>query len=121
MAQEAYDTHPAIREAGDRHISAHAAAVAQDIRDAKRQYVPEAPWSAESLALFTQAVIQGAFILAKAKHGPGVAAVCLSHLRHDGDTGTNGDVFREAFANIMGRNMFGGGSGDWGTDPWQGC
>lgn len=43
---------------------------------------------------------------------------------HDGDTGTNDDIFREAFANvganIMGRNMFGGGSGDWGTDPWQG-
>jgi TetR/AcrR family transcriptional repressor of nem operon len=28
-----------------------------------------------------QAVIQGAFVLAKAKHGPQVAAECLSHLR----------------------------------------
>jgi TetR/AcrR family transcriptional repressor of nem operon len=28
-----------------------------------------------------QAVIQGAFILAKAKNGPAVAADCLDHLR----------------------------------------
>jgi TetR/AcrR family transcriptional repressor of nem operon len=26
-------------------------------------------------------VLQGAFILAKAKHGPGVAADCIVHLR----------------------------------------
>lgn len=37
--------------------------------------------AAESLALFMQAVIQGAFVLAKAKHGPEVAAVSLRHLR----------------------------------------
>lgn len=38
-----------------------------------------APW--ESLALFTQAVIQGAFVLAKAKQSPEVAAESLQHLR----------------------------------------
>ena len=81
MVQETYETHPAIREACDRYISAHAAKVAKDIAEAKRLYAPNAPWSAESLALFTQAVIQGAFILAKAKHGPKTAAACLGHLR----------------------------------------
>ena len=35
----------------------------------------------ESAALYSQAVLQGAFILAKAKHGPKVAADCLDHLR----------------------------------------
>jgi TetR/AcrR family transcriptional repressor of nem operon len=81
MVQEVYDTHPAIRAACERHISAHAAAVARDIAEAKRSYAPNAPWTPQSLGLFTQGVIQGAFVLAKAKHGARIAAECLSHLR----------------------------------------
>jgi TetR/AcrR family transcriptional repressor of nem operon len=81
MVQETYETHPAIREACERHISNHAAEVAKDIAEAKALYAPDAPWSAESLGLYTQATIQGAFILAKAKHGPDVAVECLGHLR----------------------------------------
>jgi TetR/AcrR family transcriptional repressor of nem operon len=81
MVQEVYDTHPAIRAACERHISAHAAAVANDIAEAKKRYAPNAPWTPENLGLFTQAVIQGAFVLAKAKHGAEVAAECLGHLR----------------------------------------
>jgi TetR/AcrR family transcriptional repressor of nem operon len=81
MVQETYDTHPDIRAACDTHISAHAAQVAKVIAQAKRRYAPDAPWSAESLALHIQAVIQGAFILAKARQGPRVAADCLQHLR----------------------------------------
>jgi TetR/AcrR family transcriptional repressor of nem operon len=81
MVQETYETHPAIRAACDRHISDHAAEVAKDIVEAKRRYAPDATWSAESLGLYTQAVVQGALILAKAKHGPEVAVECLRHLR----------------------------------------
>jgi len=81
MVQETYETHPLIRKACDEYISAHAAEVARDIEAAKRLYAPNAPWSAESLGLFTQAVTQGAFILAKARHGPAVAVECLAHLR----------------------------------------
>ena len=81
MVQETYETHPAIRVACDRYISAHAADVATDIAEAKRVHAPNAPWSAESLGLFTQSVIQGAFILAKAKYGPEIATECLGHLR----------------------------------------
>jgi TetR/AcrR family transcriptional regulator, transcriptional repressor for nem operon len=81
MVQEAYESNPAIRQACDKHISEHASDVARDIAQAKQRYAPDAPWTAESLGLFTQAVIQGAFILAKAKHGPQVAADCLQHLR----------------------------------------
>jgi TetR/AcrR family transcriptional repressor of nem operon len=81
MVQEAYETHPAIRAACDGHISAHAAAVTKDILEAKRRYAPKASWSTESLGLHTQAVLQGAFILAKAKNGPEVAVDSLHHLR----------------------------------------
>jgi TetR/AcrR family transcriptional regulator, transcriptional repressor for nem operon len=81
MVQEAYDTHPAIRQVCERYIDAHAAEVAKDIAAAKLFYAPEAEWSAESLALYTQAVLQGAFVLAKSKGGPEVARECLAHLR----------------------------------------
>ena len=64
MTQEVYDTHPAIREACERAISGHAATLIPDIQAAIEERGIEAEWTAESLALFTQAAIQGAFILA---------------------------------------------------------
>jgi TetR/AcrR family transcriptional regulator, transcriptional repressor for nem operon len=81
MVQEAYDTHPAIRRACDTHIGVNIADVAKDVEAAKALYAPEAEWSAESLAAYTQAVLQGAFILAKAKGGPEIARECVAHLR----------------------------------------
>ena len=81
MVQETYDTHPAIRDACNKSISDHAAMVEADIAQAMKARGIKAEWSAESLALYTQAVIQGAFILAKAKGGPQVAAECIDHLR----------------------------------------
>ena len=81
MVQEAYDTHPAIREACDRYISEHAGRLEADLKQAKALYAPAADWSAESAALFSQAVLQGSFVLAKAKSGPKVAADCLDHLK----------------------------------------
>ncbi len=81
MVQEAYDTHPAIREACDRYISEHAGRLEADIAEAKAFYSPAADWNPASAALFSQAVLQGAFVLAKAKSGPKVAADCLDHLK----------------------------------------
>jgi TetR/AcrR family transcriptional repressor of nem operon len=81
MVQEAYDTHPSIRAACEMHITGHAAWVARDIEAARALYVPDAPWTAQSLALHTQAVLQGALILAKATGGPAVAVDSLGHLR----------------------------------------
>ncbi len=81
MTQEAYDTHPAVRIACDRCISDHAAKIEADIAEAMRLYQLDADWTAASLALHTQAVLQGAFILAKAKGGPEVAAQSVDHLR----------------------------------------
>lgn len=81
MVQEAYETHPAIRQACNAFIGAHAAELAKDIAAAKAHHAPEADWSAESLALYMQAVLQGAFVLAKAQNGHEVARDCLTHLR----------------------------------------
>lgn len=81
MVQEAYDSHPAIRQACETHIVRHAARLGEDIAAAKALYAPDAPWSAESLGLYIQAVLQGSFILAKAKGGPEVARDCVAHLR----------------------------------------
>jgi TetR/AcrR family transcriptional repressor of nem operon len=55
--------------------------IAKDVAAAKRRYAPRARWSAESVALHAQAVVQGAFVLAKARQGPEVAVACLQHLR----------------------------------------
>jgi TetR/AcrR family transcriptional regulator, transcriptional repressor for nem operon len=81
MVQEAYGTHPDIRHACDASIGGHAAKVESDIADAMRRYRISAPWTAESLALHTQAVLQGAFILAKAKGNARVAEASIDHLR----------------------------------------
>ncbi|MBL8759918.1 MAG: TetR/AcrR family transcriptional regulator [Phycisphaerae bacterium] len=80
LVQEAFETHPAIRVACDKHIVEHAAWVARDIAAAKAMYVPDAPWSAESLALCIQSAFQGAFVLAKAANSPDVGVECLGHL-----------------------------------------
>ncbi len=84
MVQETYDTAPAIRDACERSISRHAETLVADIQAAMDQkgLVPaRAGWTAGSLALHTQAVLQGAFILAKAKGTAAVAADSVDHLR----------------------------------------
>jgi predicted enzyme related to lactoylglutathione lyase/AcrR family transcriptional regulator len=81
MVQEAFHSHPAIREACEANIRHHADKVAGIIREAREHYCPDAPWTAESLAQFTQAAIQGGFILAKAQNGPAAAIDSLRHLR----------------------------------------
>ena len=81
MVQEAYQAHPAIRDACDASISGHAQKLEADIEAAMARYSPRAEWTAKSLALHTQAVLQGAFILAKAKGDAAIAANSIAHLR----------------------------------------
>ena len=81
MVQEVYDTHAAAREACEASISGHTAMVEVDIAEAMKVHGVRAKWSAHSLALHAQAVLQGAFILAKAKGGPDAAAASIDHLR----------------------------------------
>jgi TetR/AcrR family transcriptional regulator, transcriptional repressor for nem operon len=81
MVQEIFHTNPLIREACQKSIFGHSANVARDIKEAKKLYAPDADFNSESLALHIQAVIQGAFILAKAKEDSAIAAESLAHLR----------------------------------------
>jgi TetR/AcrR family transcriptional repressor of nem operon len=81
MVQEVYGTNPEIRAACEACISGHAAKVEADIAEAMKRYRIRAAWTAESLALHTQAVLQGAFILAKARGGAAIAAASIDHLR----------------------------------------
>lgn len=81
MTLEIYDTHPAIRAACEKSISGHAATLVPDIESAMKNYNVAGDRTAESLALFMQAVLQGAFILAKAKSGVAVARESIDHLR----------------------------------------
>ena len=81
MVQEIYSTNPDIREACEASISGHAAKVEADIAEAMKRYRIRARWTAESLALHTQAVLQGAFIMAKARGSAAIAAASIDHLR----------------------------------------
>ena len=81
MVQEVYDSHPAIRDACDASIGGHAQTIEADIADAMRRRGIRSGWTAQSLALHTQAVLQGAFILAKAKGGADIAISSVDHLR----------------------------------------
>ena len=81
MVQEVYKTSPKIRAACDASISAHAATLEMDIDKAIALHGIRGGWTAKSLALHTQAVLQGAFILAKAKGSAEIAASSVDHLR----------------------------------------
>jgi TetR/AcrR family transcriptional repressor of nem operon len=81
MVQEVYETHPQLRDACEQNISGHAATLEPDITAAMQKYNVHGNWTPRSLALYTQAVIQGAFILAKARGGPEVAETMIDHLR----------------------------------------
>lgn len=80
MVQEAYESVPAIRKACDRSISEHARTLEADIEAAMHARGMSPDWTAKSLALHTQAVLQGAFILAKAKGSADAAADSIDHL-----------------------------------------
>jgi TetR/AcrR family transcriptional repressor of nem operon len=84
MTQEVFDTYPAIREACRQSIFGHAATLEPDIaaamkaRQMKSDWKPD--WTAASLAAHTQAVLQGAFILAKATGERASALETIDHL-----------------------------------------
>ena len=81
MVQEVYDTNPAIRDACDASISGHAQKLEADIADAMKLYGVKDRFTPQSLALHTQAVLQGAFILAKARDSAEIAIESVDHLR----------------------------------------
>ncbi len=82
MAQEVYSSHPEINQACYQSIFHHAEVLEADIKAAKEMYLPKAEWTPQSLALHTQAVLQGAFILAKASGVAKHAAESIDHLEN---------------------------------------
>jgi TetR/AcrR family transcriptional repressor of nem operon len=81
MVQEIYDSNSQIRIACRDSIFSHAETLEKDIGEAKKLYASKDKWSPKSLALHTQAVIQGAFILAKADESATLAAQSIEHLK----------------------------------------
>lgn len=81
MVQETYGQYPEIRDACAASIFGHAGTLTKDITAAMADHGLDADWTADSLAAHTQAVLQGAFILAKAKNDVGVAIESVDHLR----------------------------------------
>lgn len=80
MTQEVYHQHPAIRQACADSIFGHAATLVPDIAAAMAARGITG-FSPESLAVHTQAVLQGAFILAKAADDPALAIDSVEHLK----------------------------------------
>lgn len=80
MAQEIYASAPDIRDACAGSIFGHTATLEADIEAARQARGITADWTAASLARHTQAVLQGAFVLAKAANDPALAREGLDHL-----------------------------------------
>lgn len=80
--QEVHETYPAIRDACAASIENHLFFLRAMIDDVLREY-PAAGVTAGSLATFMQAVVQGAFVMAKARQDRQAAVDSLDHLyRH---------------------------------------
>ncbi|MBY5811891.1 TetR/AcrR family transcriptional regulator [Rhizobium leguminosarum] len=80
MVQETYMTSPRIRDACGTSIFDHASTLEADIELARSERGIMDDWTAESLARYTQTVIQGGFVLAKAGNNAELARESLAHL-----------------------------------------
>lgn len=82
LTQEVWASHPAIREAAAAEILGHAARLEPDFAQALAE-AGEDPAQAPGLSRHVQAVLQGAFVLAKAAGDPAPARESADHLlRH---------------------------------------
>lgn len=81
LAQEVHTSHPAIAHAAGDAITGHAATLVGDIQQAMDESGRTFGFSAQSLALHTQAVLQGGFILAKSTGDAAYAEETIAHLR----------------------------------------
>ena len=81
MVQEAFATNDNIRAACDASITAYAERLAQDIQAAIERHGIGYSVTALGLAYHIQAVLQGTFVLAKAKGDPAIARETVIHLK----------------------------------------
>jgi len=94
MLQETYETAPAIAASSFECITSHAATLEADFAECIALYGPADCPSAASLALHTQTILQGAFILSKGQGSAQIARDSLDHLR----------LYLRLLFNIKGRN-----------------
>lgn len=81
MVQEVFQSSEAIRTACNASISRHAGTLEADIQAAFDQHGNPGEMTAASLALHTQTVLQGAFVMAKATASVDIACDSVSHLK----------------------------------------
>lgn len=81
LAQEVHTSHPVIAQAAGDSIAAHASTLEADIEAAMAESGRRFAFTAASLALHTQAVLQGGFILAKSTGDPDRARDAVDHLK----------------------------------------
>ena len=79
--QEAFASSEPIRAACGESIAGHASHLVADFDEALRTYPPRERVTAQSLALYTQTVLQGGFVLAKARGDAGPLLDGISHLK----------------------------------------
>lgn len=79
--QESFAESEALTAACGKCITDHASTLVADFEAALRKYRPRERVTAESLALHTQTVLQGGFVLAKAKGDPGPLLDGIAHLK----------------------------------------
>lgn len=81
MTQEVFETSPPIRDACADSILGHASTLEADIDAALSETARADGVTAVGLAVHTQVVLQGAFVVSKAAADPGVVLDSLDHLR----------------------------------------
>jgi TetR/AcrR family transcriptional repressor of nem operon len=81
MLQEVFATSDPIRAAAGEAIDQHAERLVADFAAAIALYPPKAAVSAKSLAIYTQTVIQGGFVLAKAEGDRALLLDAIAHLK----------------------------------------
>jgi TetR/AcrR family transcriptional repressor of nem operon len=83
LTQEVHAAHPAIRDAARDGMRRHFDMLARDIAAAEAATGRPTLRGAMAFARHMQAVLQGAFILAKAEQEPQIVRDCLDQLAHD--------------------------------------
>jgi TetR/AcrR family transcriptional regulator, transcriptional repressor for nem operon len=81
MVQESFATSDTLRAAANASLTAYALRLATDIQQAIDRYGIAPGISALSLSYHIQAVLQGAFVLAKAKGDPAFGRDTIAHLK----------------------------------------
>lgn len=80
--QEVFTTSDPVRAACGASIEEHADKLAEDFRLAIAVHPPRLPVTAESLAIYTQTVLQGGFVMSKARGGRAPLLQALAHLKN---------------------------------------